>query len=217
MTARWSTLYIGLAVSLALLGGAGAQTRLALTSPTVDPDPLDSPVTSIPALPAATNTQPGAGPVLDRTRPSAPTEPRGNPLWAIPLKSLSSTRDRPLFTPSRRPPAAPVAYVEPPKPVVTPKPAEPERPRLTLIGVILGEKDGIAIFVDDATKEVIRLRKNEGHSGWILRSLQGREATLAKEAFTAVLVIPPPGGDQNPGVILSGQQPPLPPGQEPQL
>ena len=223
MSARWTTLCIGFAASLALLGSAAAQTRLALTSPAVTPDPLDSPVTSTPAPPAAKTTQPGAGPALDpgfgdaRTRPSAATEPRGNPLWAIPLKSLTFTRDRPLFTPSRRPPTPPVAYVEPPRPVVVSKPAEPERPRLALIGVVLGEKDGIAIFVDETTREVVRLRRNEGYSGWILRSLQGREATLEKEAFTAVLVIPPPGGEQNPAAPFPVQQRIVPPGQQPEL
>jgi hypothetical protein len=30
--------------------------------------------------------------------------PSGNPLWAILLKDLSDTRERPIFTPSRRPP-----------------------------------------------------------------------------------------------------------------
>src|SRR5258708_33146709 len=28
----------------------------------------------------------------------------GNPLWAVPLDALSMTRERPLFSPSRRPP-----------------------------------------------------------------------------------------------------------------
>jgi general secretion pathway protein N len=215
--------YIGFAVSFALLGSAAAQTRLALTSPTVNPDPLESPLTSTPTPPAANPTPPGFSVGPDpaagetRTRPPAANEPRGNPLWAIPLKLLTFTRDRPLFTPSRRPPAPPVAYVEPPRPVVPAKPAEPERPRLTLIGVVLGEKDGIAIFVDSATREVVRLRKNEGHSGWILRSLQGREATLEKEAFTAILVIPPPAAAPNPGPVFTGQQTPILPGLGPQL
>jgi general secretion pathway protein N len=100
---------------------------------------------------------------------------------------------------------------------VLPKPAEPERPRLALIGVVLSERDAIAIFLDQTTREVIRLRKNEGHSGWILRSLQGREATLQKEAFTAVLVIPPPGAAPNPDAIFTGQQSPVLPGLGPQL
>jgi general secretion pathway protein N len=223
MSARWNTLYIGLAVSLALLGGAAAQTRLALTSPAVTPDPLDSPVTSSPAPPAANSTRPAPGPALDpgfgdvRTRPSAAAEPRGNPLWAVPLKSLSFTRDRPLFTPSRRPPTPPVAYVEPPRPVVVSKPAEPESPRLTLIGVVLGEKDAIAILVDETTREVIRLRRNEGYRGWILRSVQGREAMLEKETLTAILAIPLPGGEKNAATPIPVQQRIIPAGQEPEL
>jgi hypothetical protein len=222
MSTRW-TLYIGFAVSLALLGSAAAQTRLALTSPNVGPDPLESVVTPTPAPAAGNSTRPGFGVAPDpaagdaRTRQGAASEPRGNPLWAIPLKSLTFTRDRPLFTPSRRPPSPPVAYVEPPRPIVLPKPAEPERPRLALIGVVLSERDAIAIFVDQTTREVIRLRKNEGHSGWILRSLQGRQATLQKEAFTAILVIPPPGAAPNPDAIFTGQQSPILPELGPQL
>jgi hypothetical protein len=71
--------------------------------------------------------------------------------------------------------------------------------------VVVGGRDGIAIFVDQTTREVLRLRTNERHSGWILRSIQGREATLEKSPFTAVLAIPPPAGDRNPAVA-PGQQ-----------
>ena len=223
MSARRNILAIGVAASLALSGVAVAQTRLALTSPNVGPDPLDSPSFSRP--PPADITQPrGADPrvspgfgVQPRPAAAAPPEPRGNPLWAIPLKDFVFTRDRPLFSPSRRPATAPVAYVAPSKPVVVMKPAEPELPKLTLIGVILSEKDGIGIFVDGATREVVRLRKNEGHGGWILRTLEGRQATLEKAASTAVLVIPPPGGEPVPAVLLSGSDQPPPNGREPQL
>src|SRR5262249_29523717 len=33
--------------------------------------------------------------------------PTGNPLWATPVGQLSATRERPLFSPSRRPPPPP--------------------------------------------------------------------------------------------------------------
>jgi general secretion pathway protein N len=136
-------------------------------------------------------------------------EPRGNPLWAIPLKLLSFTRERPLFTPSRRPPAPVVARVEPQRPVVLPSPAAPETPRLALVGLIVGGTEGIAIFVDQTTREVVRLRTNEGHGGWILRSIQGREATLEKTPFSAVLAIPPPGREQKPGRVPGRPEPNL--------
>ncbi len=42
-------------------------------------------------------------------RPRGPSRPSGNPLWAIPLSSLTATRERPIFLPSRRAPAPAVA------------------------------------------------------------------------------------------------------------
>jgi general secretion pathway protein N len=221
---RWNILGVGLSVSLAISCIAAAQTRLAATSSNVVPDPLDSPPPSFSRPPPAEITQPGgpgrgANPgfgVPPRPTVAAP-EPRGNPLWAIPLKALTFTRERPLFTPSRRPPTAPVTYVAPAKPVAASTTAEPELPKLTLIGVILGEKDGIGIFVDGATHEVIRLRKNEGHGGWVLRTLEGRQATLQKATSTAVLVIPPPGGEPVPAVLLSGSGRPRANGPAPRL
>ena len=35
----------------------------------------------------------------------APAPPMGNPLWGISLNALTATRERPIFSPSRRPPA----------------------------------------------------------------------------------------------------------------
>ena len=82
----------------------------------------------------------------------------GNPLWAIPLKALSVTRERPVFSPSRRPPppvVVAVPYVAPPPP---PKPVEPERPPLSLVGTITGKDGSLGIFLDQATNSVVRLK-----------------------------------------------------------
>ena len=65
--------------------------------------------------------------------------PAGNPLWAIPLNALTATRDRPLFSASRRPPPLAVGTVAPPPSRPAPAaPAPPERPPLTLMGTIIG-------------------------------------------------------------------------------
>jgi general secretion pathway protein N len=140
-------------------------------------------------------------PSLDLEAPSAPAKTApvlraGNPLWAVPLSSLTATRERPLFSASRRPPPAPVAAV----PVVQavrapppPRPREPERPRLLLVGTVGGE-DGIAVFVDQATQAVVRLRTGEGHDGWVLRTVVGREVTLQNDRDTAILTLPRPDG-----------------------
>lgn len=144
---------------------------------------------------------PSGAPSLGGPRAAGPDvrerEPRGNPLWAIPLRSLPATRERPLFTPSRRPP--PPAVAGPPPVQVQPPPAPPaapERPALALVGAIVGEREGIAIFLDQATNDMVRLRTGENHAGWVLRSVRGREATLVKDAETVILALPVPGAEQ---------------------
>jgi general secretion pathway protein N len=131
--------------------------------------------------------------------PGATGEPTmsGNPLWGIPLKTLSATRERPIFLPSRRPPAPAVAAapIQPPKPP-PPPPAEPERPALRLLGIVTGTTDGFAIFVSDTTRDIIRLKTGEGHEGWILRSVKPREAILEKNRRSAVIELPPPTGER---------------------
>jgi general secretion pathway protein N len=79
----------------------------------------------------------------------------------------------------------------PPPPVAAP--AGPERPPLVLIGAIAGETEGFAVFLDQATNNVIRLRTGQDHAGWVLRSVKGREVTLQKDRRTETLALPDPG------------------------
>jgi general secretion pathway protein N len=148
-----------------------------------------------PAATPAASPDPAAAAPPDPAR-AAPPVRAGNPLWAVPLSSLTLTRERPLFSSSRRPPAPPVAA----PPVVQARPApspppprEPERPRLSLVGTVGGEQ-GIAVFVDQATQAIVRLRTGEGHDGWVLRAVGGREVTLQNDSNTAVLTMPRPDG-----------------------
>jgi hypothetical protein len=114
----------------------------------------------------------------------------GNPLWAVPLNVLSMTRDRPLFSPSRRPiaPAVAAAPIVPRGP--PPKPPEPDHPPLTLVGTIVGGAESIAIFADQVTKNFIRLKTGQDHAGWTLRSVFGREATFERGDREATLGLP---------------------------
>jgi general secretion pathway protein N len=131
------------------------------------------------------------------TSPDAAVErspPGGNPLWALPLKQLSITRDRPIFSPSRRPPPpATPSYVAPVAVRTPQKPKEPERPSITLLGTILGASESIGIFLNPATRDIVRLRLGEDHEGWALRSVKTREVTLVKDRERVVLELPPPG------------------------
>ena len=168
------------------------------------PDPLDLPPSNV--LPAPVEITPSA-PAGQQPAELPPADPSGNPLWAIPLSSLTATRERPLFLPSRRAPAAaitgPVAVA--PMAPPPPPPAEPERPPLTLIGVIAGDNEGFAVFLDQATNNVVRLKTGQDHDGWVLRAVKGREATLHKNGKSEILALPLPGG----GAVLGrGEQRP---------
>src|SRR5436853_7887547 len=85
------------------------------------PGALDLPPSNV--IPAPVDVAPTAFPRAER-----PADPTGNPLWAIPLSSLTATRERPIFLPSRRAPAPAVAgtavVVAPPPPPST----EPDQP-----------------------------------------------------------------------------------------
>ena len=121
--------------------------------------------------------------------------PAGRPVLPVPLSKLSMTRDRPIFSPSRRPPpmAAPPVIakrVEPHKP--------PEQPPLILVGTVAGGDSAIAVFVEQSTENTVRLRVNESHQGWTLRSIEGREVTLLKDRESSVLALAAPGGSAEP-------------------
>jgi hypothetical protein len=127
-------------------------------------------------------------------RPAAPVRaPSANPLWGIPLTQLSGTRDRPIFSPSRRPPPAAVAaepaVVRPP-----PRKKEIEPPQLALVGTIVSGDEGFGIFIDQSTKAALRLKVGEDFQGWKLLTIRGREVTMGKDERSAVLTLPQPGG-----------------------
>jgi len=183
----WHLCHVLLAGAL-LVGPAGAL-ELAI-----------SPVTEQPGRDSAAESGP---PANVRPAPQVPAAESGgrelpaNPLWAIPLKQLTNTRERPIFSPSRRPPASAVVGPPPAPPVrVPPKPAGPQSPELSLVGTVIGEKESIAVFVEDITKNPVRLRTGEAHKGWTLRSVQGREATLEKDRESVNLSLPQPGIEQ---------------------
>lgn len=140
----------------------------------------------LPAPPAGTAElragEPGA--------PGRMPAPRGNPLWSVPLDALSATRERPIFSPTRRPPAPPEGAPPPPPDVPVPVAAAPAQPRLTLIGTVVGTGEGYAIFLDPATGGVIRLRAGETHEGWVLRTVSLRDTLLQSGRASAILALP---------------------------
>jgi hypothetical protein len=133
----------------------------------------------------------GAPVVVETPTQAAGFVKPGNPLWAIPLSSLSTTRDRPLFSSSRRPPP-PVVAAAPPPPVLAKPVAPPAPPPFALLGTIIGigNRTRIGVFLNDQSKAVTRMREGEVDSGWTLRSVDRRSAVLENDGRTATLDMP---------------------------
>jgi hypothetical protein len=147
-------------------------------------------------------------PTIARQRPAAAT---GNPLWAIPLRLLNITRERPLFSPSRRPPAVTARSAAPAQPAV--KPGQPDHPLLTLLGTIVGEHQGIGIFVDQNSKNVISLKTGQEHDGWTMRTVHDRETIFEGQHREVILALPArnaanepvlPGGNSSATALPAG-------------
>jgi general secretion pathway protein N len=168
------SLYTSLAIGLISLNGAIAQVA---TGATLEENDLKQ--TGRGKLPV---------PAVIQTPGVQLPPPGGNPLWGIPMSALTVTRERPVFSATRRPPAPPPA----PKPVEAPAPppAAPEQPLLSLLGTATGETDNVAVVIDQTTKNLVRLHVGEAISGWFLRSLDSRTMTIVKDSRAVTLALP---------------------------
>jgi hypothetical protein len=173
-----------LVISSALAAGAAA-------------DPIGDRADFGPQVDALSATVQGKG-VADRTPPGASLAPgpnatprTGNPLWAIPLSELSATRDRPLFSDSRRPPVIPVA--PPPPKQEAPPPPPPEQPSFTLTGTIVSKEASVA-SLRGSNNDAISLRLGGENNGWQVRGIGLRSIVLEKGAQSVELNLPKPDG-----------------------
>jgi hypothetical protein len=201
-----------LVVALPLCAGASASTAISDSSLDDQADSAKSSA-SVPSTWSEPTTTVVEVTIPSPVVPSVPAAPAertlsANPLWGMPLKQFSLTRERPIFLPSRRPPAPLAAAVTVSKAIVPPKPKEPEQPQLSLVGTISSDEDKFGIFVDQATKAVLRLRVGEDFQGWKLQSVQGREAAFQKSQLTFVVALPQPGLTQ-PSISVRNEVPPV--------
>jgi general secretion pathway protein N len=168
-------------------------THRAVTEVT-DPSALERPARVLGPPPA--EGREGAEAPSQLTGPRSHAEPRtlaGNPLWALSLEQLSITRERPIFSPSRRPPPAPPIFVATARIRPAIKQPEPERPAVSLIGTVISTQVRIGVFLETATQNVFRLRLGEDRQGWVLRLVKPREVTLVKDIEQTLVLDSPPG------------------------
>jgi general secretion pathway protein N len=194
---------LALLSSLILAGGWVPAPRAA-TSATLDVLPND-----VAGVPERVDVGP-LRPLASEKRQADKPPVSGNPLWAVPLSTLTATQERPVFSMSRRPPPRAVVgpVIEPVAAPVVQKPAEPEHPPLVLIGAVVGESEAVAVFLDRTNMAVVRLRTGETHSGWELSSVLPREVTLKKADQVEILMFQRPDGSPGaPGVSGLPMQP----------
>jgi hypothetical protein len=106
-----------------------------------------------------------------------------NPLVAQSLERLSATVDRPLFSPSRRPPPGPVAQApEPPAP-----PAPP--PNLVLSGIVMDGKNARAVVQLGAEKRTLHAQIGDNIDGWTVSRIEGRKLVLSLDGRFATFTL----------------------------
>jgi general secretion pathway protein N len=106
-----------------------------------------------------------------------------NPLAAHSLDEFTATRDRPLFTRGRRPPA--VAHAVPA--VAAPPPPAPP-PQLALFGILVEAGEASAVVRGAPSEKVIHVRVGDQIDGWEVSQIAERQIVLSQDdrsvAFT---------------------------------
>jgi hypothetical protein len=108
-----------------------------------------------------------------------------NPLAAQSLERLSATVDRPLFSPSRRPPAStasPVAMV--PEPLAPPAP-----PDLVLSGIVMDGERALAVVRIGAEKKILHAQLGDNIGGWTVSQIEGRRLVLSLDGRLATFTL----------------------------
>jgi len=98
-----------------------------------------------------------------------------NPLAAWPIDHLSDTRDRPLFSPHRRPPPPPAP--PPVRVVAAPPPVPP--PNIVLMAIVTD--DGVPQAVVRTHEKAIGARVGDEIAGWKVTQIEPRRLVLASD------------------------------------
>ncbi len=87
-----------------------------------------------------------------------------------PAESFSAILERPLFSPTRRPPAEGTVTIES---------AEPEL-EVTLVGIIISSEEQIAIIKPKGGSQFVRLSEGDSFQGWVLETIEPDRITFQR-------------------------------------
>lgn len=119
------------------------------------------------------------------------TAPAGeNDRDSLTLSDLSATRDRPLFSPSRRPPPVAVAPTKVKRTRSEPPAARP--PAVNLAGVISGPDTLMAVLQSSQDRKILVVRPGGDVDGWKVSEVSARGMVLQHGDQQRKLVLPEP-------------------------
>jgi len=113
----------------------------------------------------------------------ADDRPQANPATDLSLEQLKATRERPLFIPERRLPAAPIAVVAaapPPPPPATP-------PHVLLLGVLTDASGPRAIIQSDGEGKNKAVRLGDDIQGWRVTHIEMRQLVISHDDRDAAI------------------------------
>jgi hypothetical protein len=137
---------------------------------TSEPSALAKKAGETPALPA----QGGEG-----------TDALPSPLAAQPLDRLSATRERPLFSPTRRPPPPPPPVVVAPEP----PPPPPPPPDVALFGIVMDGDEAHAVVRAGPAAKIMNVRVGDDIGGWKVAQIEGRQLVLSLDDRIATFMM----------------------------
>jgi hypothetical protein len=109
-----------------------------------------------------------------------------NPVAAQSLDELSATLDRPLFSPSRHPPAPPPP---PAMQAAAPPAPPPPPPNMLLFGVVMDGEGARALVRTGADKKILRAQIGDDIDGWKVSQIEGRKVVLSLDGRFATFTL----------------------------
>jgi len=106
-------------------------------------------------------------------------------LAAQPLDRLSATRERPLFSPTRRPPPPPPPVVVAPEP----PPPPPPPPDVALFGIVMDGDEAHAVVRAGPAAKIMRVRVGDDIGGWKVAQIDGRRLILSLDDRIATFLM----------------------------
>jgi hypothetical protein len=108
-----------------------------------------------------------------------------SPLAAQPLDRLSATRERPLFSPTRRPRPPPPPVVAAPEP----PPPPPPPPDVALFGIVMDGDEAQAVVRAGPAAKIMRVRVGDDIGGWKVAQIDGRRLILSLDDRIATFLM----------------------------